>query len=118
MVLRKLLWKEGLRCDEANNGRVAFEKYKTHRQCGKCEGYKLILMDLQMPIMDGIEATQRILTHSKAENEETQINIIAVTAYVTTIEKEKCLNIGMSEILCKPIDTATLSSSLHKYYIP
>lgn len=91
----------GHKVDIAENGKVAFEKFReTH--------YDLILMDIAMPIMDGIESTRIIRDYEKEKLEKDPtyntppIRIIAVTAHVMMTDREKCLASGMDEYLAKP----------------
>jgi len=89
IATKKVLEKWGqINVDIAKNGKVAIERAKSKH-------YDLILMDIQMPILDGIAATKII---RKSSN----IPIIALTAHASEVEKEKCLEIGMNEYLTKP----------------
>lgn len=90
MATKKLLmnWSPFVTVDIAENGLVAVEKLRAH-------GYDLILMDLQMPIMNGFEATTRI-------REKSNVPIIALTATATKPEADKCFEIGMNDYLSKP----------------
>ncbi|MBF0119482.1 MAG: response regulator [Desulfobacterales bacterium] len=88
--------------DIANNGKEAVEKFKP-------SFYHLILMDMQMPIMDGYTAAEEIRKIDKS------IPIIALTAHAIKGEQEKCLSHGMNDYLTKPIDTQTLLLSLIKW---
>jgi len=87
--------------DIAENGKIAFEKFREKH-------YDLIIMDIAMPIMDGIEATHMIRNYErdqKIKNPEYSnppIKIIAVTAHVIMTDREKCLAAGMDEYLAKP----------------
>ena len=115
LVLRNLLKKEGFHCDEAKNGKMAYEKCKTRLQANNNSCYRLILMDLQMPIMDGIEATHKIFRCAD-RNCLNNIAIVALTAYVTSVEKQKCLDMGMEQVLSKPIQSQSLNLLLHKCF--
>lgn len=77
-----------------------------------CEGsvFDLILMDIQMPLMDGIEATQRIRTLKGYE----QVPIIGITAGNVIGEKEKCLEVGMTDFLTKPIKAGDFKTMVTK----
>ncbi len=80
----------GIDVDLAENGAIALEKVKQTT-------YDLILMDIQMPILDGYQAAKQI-----CENYNNSIPIIAMTANTTASEKEKCLSCGMIDYLSKP----------------
>ena len=68
----------------------------------------LILMDMQMPVMSGIEATEKIREHEKKNGDVDHVPIIALTAGALLEEKEKCLNAGMDDFLTKPIEPEKL----------
>ena len=105
MMLNQLLMKTllddfGFERDIASNGKIAIEKMKTTQ-------YDIILMDLQMPEMNGFEATEYIRNtlHSN-------IPIIALTADVTTVDLDKCMTFGMNDYIAKPIDERLLYSKI------
>ena len=81
-------WSDFVSVDIAENGLVGIEKFKEY-------GYDLILMDIQMPVMDGLEAARKI-------REFSDVPIIALTANSTKEEQDKCLLIGMNDYLSKP----------------
>lgn len=89
---------------EAKDGTEAVEKYQK-------ESPDLILMDIQMPHLNGIEATQKI----RALEKNIEIPIIALTAGSLPGEKEKCLQAGMSDFLTKPLLKQTLSDMIKKW---
>ncbi len=95
------LVRSGHKVEIAENGKVAFEKFREHH-------YDLIIMDIAMPIMDGIESTRVIRNYEKEMREKDPsytyppIKIIAVTAHVMMTDREKCLASGMDEYLAKP----------------
>lgn len=89
------LTKFGFKIDVANNGAEAIEKVKENR-------YNIILMDLMMPVMDGLEATQEIRLFEETLNQHTPI--IGLTANTFDADREKCLAIGMDEFMSKPFD--------------
>lgn len=94
-VLLLLLAQYKFACDTVETGREAVEAAKkTH--------YNLILMDVHMPKMDGLEATQIIRQQEKATGGH--VPIIAVTALSSEDDKQKCLNAGMDDHISKPID--------------
>jgi len=72
--------------------------------------YDLILMDMQMPVMDGLEATRRIRAHER--NTRDHVRIVAMTANAMTGDRERCLAAGMDEYLAKPIKLDELRAAL------
>ncbi|MEK4512738.1 hybrid sensor histidine kinase/response regulator [Paenibacillus anaericanus] len=101
-MLRKL----GYHCDIAEDGKQAVEMVQNS------EGYDFIFMDLQMPVMDGLEATLRI---REGEENEEKAKIIAMTANVMDGIKSKCLLTGMDDYISKPIQLSSLKNILGKY---
>jgi PAS domain S-box-containing protein len=101
-ILRKL----GLHADAVANGAEAVNALET-------TSYDLVLMDVQMPVMDGLEATQRI---RKAENPRKKaIPIIAMTAHTMQGDREKCLASGMNDFVTKPVSPQALAESLNRW---
>jgi len=94
---------QDIKVDIAENGSIAVEKYKMGN-------YDVILMDVQMPLMNGYEATQRIKALSK---EHGKIPIIAMTANVLKEEVEKCYEVGMDDFIGKPFDIDELIIKLY-----
>ena len=92
LLMKTLLDDYGFECDIAANGRIAIKKLATNT-------YDIILMDLQMPEMNGFEATNYI---RKTLN--SQIPILALTADVTTVDLAKCKSVGMNDYIAKPVD--------------
>ncbi|MBN2068924.1 MAG: response regulator [Opitutales bacterium] len=101
-VIRILLEKMGYQADFALNGREALNKALN-------KPYDVILMDVQMPEMDGLEATQRI-----REEVANPPYIIALTAHALPEDEERCLNAGMSIRLTKPLKAEALARALQK----
>jgi CheY-like chemotaxis protein len=92
------------------------------QECG-CpnRAYKLILMDIQMPEMDGFEATMEInklVKQANLKNPENPIvcNILAITSYTGNDVKEKCLKLGMKQVLNKPVSSNLISEIINKYF--
>ncbi len=90
------------------NGKEALE----HRKKNK---YDIILMDIQMPIMDGVEATHKILDY-EAQNDLIHIPIVALTANNLKGDKERLLGEGMDEFLSKPIELDKIKNMLKEYF--
>jgi CheY-like chemotaxis protein len=108
MLIVALLNKHGIRAQCAKNGLLACEAMQ---QAG---GYDLIFMDLEMPEMDGIEATRRIRELEAGENKRSSY-IIALTAEAMSGDREKCLAAGMNDYLSKPLRTAELLAALQRF---
>jgi signal transduction histidine kinase/ActR/RegA family two-component response regulator len=107
VVMLGLLRKYGLSADVVTNGAEAIKVLETI-------SYDLILMDIQMPVMDGLEATCHIRDNgSKVRDHE--IPIIAMTANAMQGDREKYLNFGMNDYIAKPIDSQILLSILKKW---
>jgi signal transduction histidine kinase/DNA-binding response OmpR family regulator/HPt (histidine-containing phosphotransfer) domain-containing protein len=107
-IATELLAGAGASVDLAHHGRQAVD-----RLVGGGD-YHLVLMDLQMPEMDGYQATARIRTEPRLA----QLPIIAMTAHATTEERQRCLDAGMNDHVAKPIDPALLFAALGRYYQP
>jgi len=95
----------GARADWAVNGREAVEKFKP-------DGYDAILMDCNMPELDGFEATAGIRRVETASNPGRRARIIALTANALVGERERCLAAGMDDYIAKPFTTQQLYSAL------
>ncbi|MES2795879.1 MAG: CheR family methyltransferase [Bacteroidota bacterium] len=107
-LIKIILADYGFEVDIAENGKIAIEKL-TSASLGNQRPYDLILMDLQMPEMDGFEATKFIRNEMNS-----QVPIIALTADVTTMDVEKCLEMGMNDYISKPIDEKILYHKIIK----
>lgn len=94
----------------AENGKTALDQLRTTSP----GFYSLILMDCQMPEMDGLEASRRIRS-GEAGDHCTEIPIIALTANAMKGDREKCISAGMNDYLSKPIDEDLLIKTLYKY---
>lgn len=86
----------------ANNGLEALELFKSNK-------FDVILMDIMMPVMDGLEATLKIREHEEQNNILDKTPIIAVTANTMDNDREKCLSYGMNEFMAKPFDVEKLA---------
>jgi PAS domain S-box-containing protein len=106
-IAKELLEGAGAHLDIANNGREALEKLAAAGP----EAYDAVLMDLQMPEMGGIEATERI----RAEARFARLPVIAMTAHAMVEERERCLAAGMVDHITKPIDPQALFQTLARW---
>jgi two-component system, sensor histidine kinase and response regulator len=106
-VIALLLREVGINCDFAENGLIAVNKITINK-------YDIVLMDVQMPIMDGLQANSEI---RKLDNYK-QLPIIALTANTAPENITSCLTIGMNDYLSKPINPDVLWSTLIKWIKP
>ena len=102
------LKKYGFIIDFADNGKIALDKLSNN-------GYDLILMDLMMPVMDGLETCVRIRELEKETGEH--IKIIGLTANTLDADRQKCLSHGMDEYMMKPFDVEEFHTILEKLKI-
>src|SRR5262247_428432 len=100
-LVRFVLEKGGFRVVTADNGREAIELARLHRP-------DLILMDIQMPVMDGYEATVRL----KADAQLRGIPVVALTAYAMPHEREQAMAAGCSGHIEKPIDVGNFNTQV------
>jgi CheY-like chemotaxis protein len=114
-VALAILNRLGYRADTASNGVEAVQACERQQ-------YDVVLMDIQMPQMDGIEATQQIRTYQKHYHRP---HIIALTAHVHDEQRRQFLNAGMDDYIRKPIQVTDLTKALktfarrkHKAQIP
>jgi len=106
-LIRRTLEDLGLEITLANNGLEAFEKRKNG-------DFDVIFMDIQMPVLDGIEATQEILDYEE-DFEVPHIPIIALTANALKGDRERFMDAGMDEYTTKPLVRAELTSLLNHF---
>lgn len=99
----------GVSIDIASNGMEALEMYRNKQ-------YHIILMDMQMPVMDGLEATRQIRIHEKETNSDYRVHIIALTANIVSDKKEECLLAGMDDFIEKPFREQTLRALFSKSF--
>ncbi len=104
ILFRDLLQVNGYETIEANNGKQGVELARVQKP-------DLILMDMQMPEMDGLEATRII----KADATTSNIPVIAITSYAMKGDEEKILEAGCDGYLAKPIDIKELLKEVNEY---
>ncbi|HVW94645.1 MAG TPA: response regulator [Mucilaginibacter sp.] len=107
LLINKVLTKWGAQADFAENGVQAVEKVSAN------ENYDVVLMDVYMPEMGGIEATRII--RSKPEEYFQHLPIIALTASMLTAEKDQIIAAGMNDYILKPFDPQNLFEKLSAY---
>ncbi len=106
MLIKAYLKKTSHSLDEAENGAIAVDMYKQGN-------YDLIFMDVQMPVMDGHEATRQIRSW-ETENNKTRTIIVSLTAHAIKEEVDKCMEAGCDTHLSKPIKKETLLKTIEK----
>jgi CheY-like chemotaxis protein len=99
----------GYQVDLAENGEEAISKYRKRK-------YDLIFMDIQMPVLDGLEAAKRIRAYEEAEEIAEPVYIIAMTANAMKGDRETCLEAGMNDYISKPFRAEELSESLNRWH--
>ena len=107
LVAMELLHEAGVRVDVAPNGQDALELAARNR-------YDAVLMDMQMPLMDG-ETTTRLM---RADRRHERLPIIAMTANAMDADRQRCFDAGMNDHVAKPIDPAVLWSTLQRWVAP
>lgn len=95
--------------DIASNGQDALNMYRQNK-------YDLIMMDLQMPVMDGLEATRQIRTFEKESQNIHHAYIVALTANAISEMKEDCIKAGMDDFMEKPFQESDLRNLLTKKF--
>ena len=108
MVASAMLEQFGYYCDVAHNGAEAIHKFQRQK-------YLLVMMDIQLPGMDGIEASRRIRALELAKGQE-RTPILAVTAFAMAGDREKCIKAGMDDYLAKPFHPEELKKKIEKLY--
>lgn len=109
----------GLKIVKANNGQEAVNivKERAENKCSDgCRMFRLILMDLSMPVMDGFQATIE-LKKMMASREIAYIPIIACTAFVGADKTERCFECGMEGKITKPVSKTKISKILETYHL-
>lgn len=105
-----ILKNSGFHTDTVNNGKEAVLRLETST-------YDLVLMDVQMPEMDGFEATRVIRDNTSAVSNH-RIPVIAMTAHALDGDREKCLKAGMDDYIAKPIDREIFLETIHRWIGP
>ncbi|MBS0432205.1 MAG: response regulator [Proteobacteria bacterium] len=106
-VARRLLERLGLKVDTAGNGAEALDKL------GR-QSFQLVLMDCQMPVLDGYSATQR-LRERELRDSVPRLPVIAMTAHAMAGDRERCLEAGMDDYLTKPLDRVLMAETLGRW---
>jgi signal transduction histidine kinase/CheY-like chemotaxis protein/HPt (histidine-containing phosphotransfer) domain-containing protein len=108
MVAQRLLQVLGAECETAGNGQVALEKMDVG-------SYDLVLMDCQMPVLDGYSATRRWREVEQERNVSRRLPIVAMTANAMAGDRRKCLDAGMDDYLAKPVSRSELEQCIQRW---
>ncbi len=111
MVGQRLLGVLGITCDTASNGEAALTRMTATR-------YDVVLMDCQMPVMDGYTATTRWREREEALGDGRHLPIVAMTANAMAGDRQKCLDAGMDDYLPKPVTRSELERCIHHWWDP
>ena len=111
LIAQAMLSKLGWDCDLVENGQEAIDALRQKRYAG-------ILMDCQMPVMDGFAATHAIRTLEAQAGQAQRLPIIALTAHAMAGDNEKCLQAGMDGYVSKPYSLAELEQALDRIIVP
>ena len=106
-VAQKMLEKLGYEHELVENGREAVEAVKKG-------GYDVVLMDMEMPVMDGLEASRKI---RELDGAASGIKIFAMTANAMEEDRERCLKAGMDDFISKPVTLNGLNNILYKWFV-
>ena len=108
-LLATILARQGIDCTLAKNGKSAVEAWER-------EDFDFIFMDVQMPVMDGLEAARTI--REKERTRGGHVMIIGVTAFAMDTEQKMCLEAGMDDVVTKPVDLEVLFRLVKKHSKP
>ena len=109
-LMESSLKRFGYNIDVANNDKEAVQKYQANS-----DAYDVIIMDIMMPVMDGLEATRHIRVFEQKLNK--RIPIIALTANTFNADRERCLSYGMDEYIAKPLNLDKLTQAFKELRI-
>lgn len=107
MLAQRMLLSLGFESDSTENGLLSVEANEKHP-------YDIIFMDLQMPVMDGVAAAEKIRAFEKDHPDSPPAYIVALTADAMSGDRQRCLNAGMNDYLSKPIRRPELATALEK----
>jgi signal transduction histidine kinase/DNA-binding NarL/FixJ family response regulator len=108
-LIRFHLERAGARIDIVDNGAKALERIA---EGSRLDRYDVVLMDMQMPVMDGYEAVRRLVAAGE------RVPVIALTAHGMVGDREKCIDAGCVEYLCKPVDSRGLVAAIRHAIAP
>ena len=106
-IVQAILEPHGYQITSAENGLMALEEYKSKR-------FDIVLMDIQMPQMDGLQAARAIRDYDRVMGQKAPVPIVAMTAFAGSEDRQVCLDAGMDDYLTKPIRPAQLLQLLNE----
>ena len=109
LIIKEMLGTIGLKPDIVNNGAEAVALFPA-------KSYRLVLMDIQMPVMDGVEATEKIQA-MQASGVNKDCAIVGLSAHATRGDRSRYLGMGMHDYMTKPIDLVRLQSMLKELLV-
>jgi signal transduction histidine kinase/CheY-like chemotaxis protein len=109
IVIKTMLKRLGIDCDDASNGEEAVKRIQSD-----AVGYDLVLMDIQMPVMDGLKAAE-LIRQWEHDHAKARTPIAALTAGAYAEDRQNCKNAGMDDYLTKPIVVAELKTVLERW---
>jgi len=110
LIGARVLRRKNFQVDIAQNGKIALDMFRSNPGL-----YKLILMDIHMPVMDGVTCTRHIREFENANGIQERVPIIALTADTTPRQKRICLEAGCNEYLSKPINYPLLVDTVKRF---
>lgn len=116
LSLELLLKRLGFSCLKASNGQMALNIMLNNRGCGEeCLGIQLILMDYQMPVLDGVETTKRIKVLIQKGEINKNVKVVGCTAFCAKTEAFRMMEAGMSDVIFKPVKIDILEEVLNRF---
>lgn len=110
LIGARVLRRKNFQVDIAQNGKIALDMFRSNPDL-----YKLILMDIHMPVMDGVTCTRHIREYENAQNIQNKVPIIALTADTTPRQRRICIEAGCNEYLSKPINYPLLVDTVKRF---
>ena len=114
--MEKLLLKLGIVSETAENGAEGVRRVQEADTRACCGCYRVVLMDLNMPIMDGIQATRSIRQEHAEGNISRLPIVLACTGFASESERNLCTEVGIAKVVPKPISLDSISEAIQPYF--